>query len=347
MTGVTGVTGEIQFARVQNKKKLNIISKYFFPILYNDLKTTRHPSPRHICVRLTPPCKKKYVTLFHMCISFLSVNLRVTLFKIISVVYYRMSFIQYLENQNLNNSTIVTHVRNLERYGAVGASQRMMVKKLDLLETWPKRLSSASSISKYLQFKQRPNDKIVAYIKNANDEIQKDAEIRQRELSIDPCLPTLKEMWEYTNSLYASAEYKSYAIMYLFLTYTVRNKDLIAKVVKSKKQTNDTENFFIVGKNQVVYLRHKYKTADKYGLKSHIIKNKKFVSAISHLNYLLQPSDNIDRVIKKITEDIGGITESTILKVVLKYSNNMNALKKISRNRGTDINTLIQNYNIT
>ena len=54
---VDSVDSEIQFATLQNKKKLNIISKYFFPILYNDLKTTRHPSPRHICVRLTPPCK--------------------------------------------------------------------------------------------------------------------------------------------------------------------------------------------------------------------------------------------------------------------------------------------------
>ena len=278
----------------------------------------------------------------------LSVNLRVTLFKKIISVYYRMNFIQYLQAQNLAEGTVKTHVRNLERWGSVGSSQRMIVKKLDLLETWPKRLSSANSISKWLQFKQRPNDEIVAYIKNANDEIQKDAEIRQRELSLNPCLPTLKEMKAHMNSLFDKGEYKSYCVMYLFITYTIRNKDMIATVVKSKKQANDTaENFFILGRNRVTWIRNKYKTAEKYGTKTHVITNPKFVTAIKNFNYLLRETDNIDRVIKKITEDIGGITESVIVKVVLKYSNNMNSLKKISRNRGTDVTTLISSYNIT
>ena len=257
-------------------------------------------------------------------------------------------FRRYLENQNLNPKTIQAHERNLQRYGAVGASQRMIVKKLDLLETWPKRLSSANSISKWLQFKQRPNDEIVAYIKNANDEIQKDAEIRQRELSLNPCLPTLKEMKAHMNSLFDKGEYKSYCVMYLFITYTIRNKDMIATVVKSKKQANDTaENFFILGRNRVTWIRNNYKTATIYGPKVHIIKHKKFHSAISHLDYLLKPTDNIDRVIKKITEGIGGVTESVIAKIVLRESNSMAGLKRISLNRGSDINTLVENYNIT
>jgi len=258
-----------------------------------------------------------------------------------------MNFIQYLQAQNLAEGTVKTHVRNLERWGSVGSSQRMIVKKLDLLETWPKRLSSANSISKWLQFKQRPNDEIVAYIKNANDEIQKDAEIRQRELSLNPCLPTLKEMKAHMNSLFDKGEYKSYCVMYLFITYTIRNKDMIGKVVKSKKDTNETDNWFVVGRNSVTWIRNNYKTSNLYGPKKHIITNPKFHTAISHLNYLLQPSDNIDRIIKKITEGIGGITQSVIAKIVLRESNSMAGLKKISKNRGSDINTLVENYNIT
>jgi len=64
-------------------------------------------------------------------------------------------------------------------------------------------------------------------------------------------------------------------------------------------------------------------------------------------NYLLRETDNIDRVIKKITEDIGGVTESVIAKIVLRENNTMAGLKKISHNRGTDISTLINSYNIT
>jgi hypothetical protein len=254
---------------------------------------------------------------------------------------------EYLESQNLNKGTVKTHVRNLERFAAVGSSQKLIIKKLDLLETWPRRLSAANSLSKWLQFKQSPNDQIVKYIHEANAEIQKEAEIRQKDMALDDTLPSLKEMKAHTNSLFENGNYRGYAIMYLFLTYTLRNMDLVATVVKSKKDTNSTDNFFIVGKNQVIYLRNAYKTADKYGLKSHIIKSKKFHTAISKLNYLLKPTDNIDRVVKNITAGIGHITQSTITKIVLRESNTINGLKKISKNRGTDISTLIHSYNIT
>ena len=259
-----------------------------------------------------------------------------------------MDFKQYLENQNLNNSTIVTHMRNLQRFDKVGLSQNLIVKKLDLLETWSRRLSAANSLSKYLQYKNQPNDKIVQYIHNANREIQKDSTKRQKDMAEDETLPTLREMKNHMENLYRDGDYRGFCIMYLFLTYTVRNKDLIAKVVKSKKQTNNSDNFFIVGRKRVTYLRNAYKTVSKYGTKTHVITNPKFVTAISHLSDLLRESDNIDRIIKtKVTAGIGSITESTIVKVVLKYSNNMNNLKRISRNRGTDVTTLIQNYNIT
>jgi hypothetical protein len=258
-----------------------------------------------------------------------------------------MSFIQYLENQNLHPKTVQIHVRNLAKYGAVGTSQKIMQNKLDLNETWSKRLSQANTISKYLKYKQQPNEQIVKYIHEANEAIQIESANRRKDMAEDPCLPTLKEMWEYTNSLYASGEYKSYCIMYLFLMYNVRNQELIAKVVKSKKQANETDNFFIVGKNRVTWIRNKYKTVSKYGTKIHIIKNKKFHTAISKLDYLLREDQNIDRVIKKITADIGGVTESTIVKIVLRENNSMNGISRVSKNRGTDISTLIHSYNIT
>ena len=258
-----------------------------------------------------------------------------------------MDFREYLESKNLNNSTIVTHVRNRQRYGSVGLSQKLMVKKLNEYPTWGTRLSAANTLSKYLVFKNQPNEEIVKYIHLANDEIQKESQIRQKDMADDPCLPTLKEMKNHMENLYQNGDYRGYAIMYLFLTYTVRNKDLVAKVVKSKKETNDTDNFFIVGRKRVIYLRNKYKTADKYGTKSHVITNSKFHTAISKLDHLLKEDQNIDRVIKNITAGIGGVTESVIAKIVLRENNTMAGLKKISHNRGTDISTLINSYNIT
>jgi len=258
-----------------------------------------------------------------------------------------MNFIQYLQAEGLNEKTIDTHVRNLQNYGKVGLSQNLIINKLNLNQTWPRRLSQANTISKYLQYKQQPNSQLVEYIHNANREIKLESTKRQKNMADDPTLPTLREMKSHANSLYGNGDYRAYCIMYLFLVYTVRNQDLIAKVVKSKKETNDTDNFLIVGRKQVTYLRNNYKTADKYGTKRHVIKNKKFVSAISHLNYLLKESDNIDRVIKKVTAEIGHINEGTIAKIVLRENNTINGLRRISQNRGTDISTLVDSYNIT
>jgi len=258
-----------------------------------------------------------------------------------------MSFRQYLLDQHLNEKTIETHIRNLANYGAVGTSQNIMISRLNLNETWSRRLSRANTLSKYLQFKNQPNDQIVEYIKNANEAIQKEAKIRQKDMAEDPSLPTLKELKSHMNSLYDKGDYRGFCIMYLFITYTVRNQDLIAKVVKSKKETNETDNFFIVGRKQVTWIRNKYKTVEKYGSKTHVIKNEKFLTAIKTLDYLLRENDNIDRVIKKITNDFGGINEGTIAKVVLRHNNTMNGLRRISRNRGTDMTTLVENYNIT
>ena len=258
-----------------------------------------------------------------------------------------MDFRQYLEDQNLNEKTIDAHMRNIKNFGKVGMSQRMIINQLNLNETWSRRLSRANTLSKYLKFKGQPNEQIVEYIHNANREIQKQAEIRQKDMADDPFLPTLREMKTHMNSLFDKGEYRGFCVMYLFITYTIRNKDMIATVVKSKKQANETDNFFIVGRKQVTWIRNKYKTADKYGSKTHVIKNEKFLTAIKTLDYLLRENDNIDRVIKKITNEFGGINEGTIAKVVLRHNNTMNGLRRISRNRGTDMTTLVENYNIT
>jgi hypothetical protein len=258
-----------------------------------------------------------------------------------------MEFREYLENQNLAEATINAHVRNLKNYGRVGQSQKMIINQLNLNETWPRRLSRANTLSKYLQYKQSPNDEIVAYIHEANAAIQKESQIRQKDMAEDETLPTLKEMKTHMENLYDSGDYRGFCVMYLFLTYTVRNSDLIATVVKSKKDTNETDNWFVVGKKHVTYIRNNYKTANKYGTKLHLITNPKFHTAIKTLDHLLRETDNIDRIVKKTTAEIGHINEGTIAKIVLRENNTMNGLKRISKNRGTDVSTLIQNYNIT
>lgn len=259
-----------------------------------------------------------------------------------------MEFQQYLQSQGLKPVTIKAHLKNVTEYGKVGGSQRIMILRIEAIKsTLATRLGMAGSISKFLQFHGQPNDEIVAYIKKTNEYIQEEAEKRQKEMSTDETLPTLKEIKKYMDTLYDKADYLSYALLYLMVTYQTRNKDLILTIVKSKKETNLQDNFIVLGKTQATYIRNDYKTAYKYGQKVQVIKNLKFLNAITNLTHLLKPNDNIDRVIKKATDGIGRLNEGTLAKIMLRENNTINGLKKVSRNRGTDINTLINSYNIT
>jgi len=259
-----------------------------------------------------------------------------------------MDFEKYLLEKGLAQSTIKNHLKNISEYGKVGGSQRIMILRIEALKsTLATRLSMSNSISKLLQFNNQPNDEIVAYIKKTNEYIQEDAEKRQKEMSIDETLPTVKEIKKYMDTLYTKGDYLSYALLYLMVTYQTRNKDLILTIVKSKKETNNTDNFIVLGKSQATFIRNDYKTVKIYGPKVQVIKNLKLLNAISNLSHLLKPTDNIDRVIKKATDGIGRIGEGTLAKIVLKENNTINGLKKVSKNRGTDVNTLINSYNIT
>jgi hypothetical protein len=260
-----------------------------------------------------------------------------------------MDFKQYLEEQKLSEYTIKTHINKVssykQQYGNIGYDIDSILKKIDNEPTISTRKSMAGSISKYLQYKKKDTKKLAEYIFKQTADFQKDKDKRTAETKHE--LPSLKDLKGELNTLYEKEDYRSFIILFLMVNYQVRNKDLIASVVSSKRETNSTDNFIIVGKSQATYVRNDYKTAFKYGTKTNIIKNKKFMNAINQIGYVLKSSDNVDRVIKKATAGLGGITEGTIAKIVLSQNNTMNGLKKVSKNRGTDPVTLIESYNIT
>lgn len=266
-----------------------------------------------------------------------------------------MDFREYLLEQKLNDATFKTHMRNMQRFGEL--SDRPIIEQInECCDTTSKKMSMASTISKFLKFKlsQKPKEdhteeelkdikEVVYYIKDTLEQFQKEKDQKMAEL----VLPTLDDIKEEMNKLYEKQDWRSYVLLFLMVQYQCRNMDLIAKVVPSKRDTNDEDNWFVVTSSQVKWIRNKYKTAHVYGRKTHVIKHKKFMHAISQLQHLLTPIDNIDRVIKKATANIGSITEGTIAKIVLAENNNMNGVKKVSKNRGTSTGKLIESYNIT
>ena len=260
-----------------------------------------------------------------------------------------MDFKRHLEEQKLSDYTIKTHINKLklykEKYGNIGYDLDFIISNIDKEPTISMRKSLCGSLSKYLQYKGKDTKKMADYIFKQTADFQADKHKRTAETKHE--LPTLKNIKAELNTLYERQDYRSFIILFLMVNYQVRNKDLICLVVSSKRDINNTDNFVVVGKSQAVYIRNSYKTAFKYGTKTNVIKNKKFMYAINQIGYILKPSDNVDRIIKKATAGIGGITEGTIAKIVLSENNTMNGLKKVSKNRGTDPVTLIESYNIT
>ena len=253
-----------------------------------------------------------------------------------------MEFRDYLLEQKLNDATFKTHMRNMERFGEL--SHRPIIEQIDeCCDTTSKKMSMASTISKFLKFKELPNEDVQAYIKSSLEQFKKEKLQKTAEL----VLPTLDDIKKEMNKLYEKEDWRSYVLLFLMVQYQCRNMDLIAKVVQSKRDTNDEDNWFVATASQVVWIRNKYKTSKIYGTKKHVIKNKKFMNAIKQLDCVFCEKDNVDRVVKKATANLGSITEGTIVKIVLAENNNMNSINKVEHNRGTSKDKLTTTYNIT
>jgi len=195
---------------------------------------------------------------------------------------------------------------------------------------------------------------------------QIDSERKDKNKVLLKTLPTQKSIDKDLNEFYTEKQYLKYIINYLVITYNLRNKDLCLKVVSSMKQTKDKQvNYLVITEKYITFIRNVYKTADTYGKKENRIQSNKFRDAL--LNYL--QSQNVDyknqeHVIFKNKAGepldctkIGDrlkyllITNETKLnKIKVKDINNkpntIKKLKKIEKNRGTNVNTIITYYSI-
>lgn len=178
-------------------------------------------------------------------------------------------------------------------------------------------------------------------------------------------LPSYDTLVDYTNGLLKTKKYIQYVINYLLVYYQVRNADLVFDFVLLKKDTkDDTKNYmwYNARMKRVHYIRNVYKTAKivkpdgtttGYGQKINIIDDPVFVKVLCILAkeqrkenkpiVFLPNSDNYH--IKKATYE--GLGEGNIFKIVVnKFRTDPNMLKRISHNRGTDINTILTSYDI-
>ncbi|MHC4379233.1 MAG: hypothetical protein ACYS26_21750 [Planctomycetota bacterium] len=218
--------------------------------------------------------------------------------------------------------------------------------------------------------------KIFDYESNKDklDEVDKQIRTDKRDLQIkknghlNKSLPTYKEL---NDALKKETNAKKYITSFLMLKVSTRNQD-IAMIDLHRTNDNhpldieklDKERNHVVvtaGSNKAIYIRNVYKTSKKYGQKKNIITVKKFIDMvreelgdeIKKSLFIRKNGDNISNAsigsyLKRYV--ILGLNEGQIMKVVLKHIDDRGSydmLRKVSSNRGTNIATLLAEYDVT
>jgi hypothetical protein len=180
-------------------------------------------------------------------------------------------------------------------------------------------------------------------------------------------LPSYETLVKFVDGLLEDKKYVQYILNYLILYYQVRNADLNFDFVTLKKDTkDDTKNYlwFSATTKTVHYIRNNYKTArivkpdgsvTGYGQKHIKITDPKFLNVmkilVKHQKTEKKPIifiPNPKTVAYFVqTNTYQGLGETMYFKIVVnKFRTDPNMLKQISYNRGTDINTILESYDI-
>jgi len=268
----------------------------------------------------------------------------------------KSEFEEYLENVGLKPTTIKNHLRNLDKFNKLNfydlkltEGNIIKILKDDEISN-SQRLTLASTMSKYLQFSLLPNEKLVEYIKTINNELNKQYNERNKNKKYEY---TKKDILKEINRFYKEGNYRAYIVSYLVYYFNTRNLDVNVNICRSKKYAKDEkDNYLILRKNSVLYVRNNYKTSRSYGSKTHEVKSKKFLESVK---YMLQDEDiKCTRIFDGFTNSTNilknylpfGLKTSDIVKIILSEDNSLHQATKIGKKRGTNILTLEKSYNL-
>jgi hypothetical protein len=195
-------------------------------------------------------------------------------------------------------------------------------------------------------------DDLVAYREDLSKSIKQ--AVKNTNKALQEHLPSYDQLVKHTNTLFDTGKYVEYVVNFLILNFQVRNMDLNFKIISQLINATDPElNYMVPMKSKVYYVRNKYKTAATYGPKQDIITDPDFILAIKKIQAMnkdghnaIIPNENTIayRVQSLSYQNLG---EGAIFKIIVNnFRNDIDELKKISANRGTDIGTILASYDI-
>lgn len=205
-----------------------------------------------------------------------------------------------------------------------------------------------------------PVNELESYRKG-NREMLKQSIIENNKV-LTETLPEYDALLEYLNELYRQKEWRAFIINYLLIHSQTRNADLIADIVTKVADSKDPNKNFIVFQPKLktaTFIRNVYKTAHivkpddsitGYGPITIKIKNPLLAEALKQLlatgeTELIPNTNTLAYTIKKYTYK--GLGEGVIFKIVVNhFRNDVDMLQQIALNRGTSIQTILNNYDI-
>lgn len=161
-------------------------------------------------------------------------------------------------------------------------------------------------------------------------------------------LMTYEDFVKALQEAYNKQEWKKYIVNYLIMTYGVRNKDLNLEIVKTKKEMKEGNNYLLLKKDKVVFIRDDYKTHKTYGKKTHEIHDKLFYEAVKKTGLgKLIAEQQISNGLRKLY--INKMGEAKIFKMMIdKYydDDDSASIKRLAADRGTSLSVVQGFYNV-
>ena len=180
-------------------------------------------------------------------------------------------------------------------------------------------------------------------------------QIATKNVELEKELPSLKELKSFMESLYKEKDYDAFLVNYLLINFAVRNQDLDLIITIDKEDVRPNDNYLLVQKSTIKYIRYKYKTAETYGAKVNTIRSQKVMKACMELlgdepNALLLSRNNGKRIADNSlnnavsSKTFDGIGEGKYMKIIVRDSGK--SVAQISKSRGTAVATISSNYDV-
>ena len=240
--------------------------------------------------------------------------------------------------------------------------QRTLIKLLPTVAPNPNSQASLLNIAIVVKMAcVKPTDELVAHRDVVQARIAVHKKSRNRIKS--ETLPTLKELEASADADLAEGKTLHFVVQKLLLELGCRCMDLNLLVVYDKCLITKADNYLLVRSRDIVVHRHVYKTAEAFGPKRHVLTSRPLYKAVCSLSrYSEEPllmntngerchKDGLSKFIARHT--LNGLGEGDCFKIMVKAaaaardSGGWQALAKLSDRRGTAIETIVSEYDLS